>query len=211
MPSTLVIGFSGYKQSGKNHVAALVTERLKGGRFHVEQYAFADEVKRYADMLWNWDFAGLDHAMYLAGIPWLVRRKADFFLLLLRLDPRSKKVEPGTRKRRFLLQRLGTDVFRRHVKDSYWVDCMNQKIRKKIFQYSPDVALLTDVRFPNEAEVCDIVVRVRGPEDDQEGGHASENPDRLRAHVAIDNTDHTRPPLDIDFLVDTITCYFDPE
>jgi hypothetical protein len=50
-------------------------------------------------------------------------------------------------KPRSLLQWWGTD-FRRAKDPDYWV----KRLRKTLEQHKPDVALITDVRFPNEVD-----------------------------------------------------------
>jgi hypothetical protein len=45
-----------------------------------------------------------------------------------------------------LLQVVGTDIFRNHVNSAVWINCLDYKLKDE----NPDVAIITDVRFPNE-------------------------------------------------------------
>ena len=56
---------------------------------------------------------------------------------------------PGSRK---ILQRIGTEIFRKQVKDSYWIDIAMNKI-DNITEKCPYINIvIDDIRFPNEVE-----------------------------------------------------------
>ena len=67
----------------------------------------------------------------------------------------------STAQVRTLLQRYGTDYIRKHKPD-HWVECMqkyisNLKEGAAIFSG----LIIDDVRFVNEADICDITIRVQ--------------------------------------------------
>jgi len=61
-------------------------------------------------------------------------------------------------KGRRLLQLLGTEVCRKCISDSYWTD----KFLDSCIASKAEVIICDDVRFDNEAEVCDLVIRITG-------------------------------------------------
>lgn len=55
--------------------------------------------------------------------------------------------EPGPMTAREVMQHIGTNIFRRMLPD-IWIDATIQKIRAE----TPELAIISDVRFPNEVE-----------------------------------------------------------
>jgi hypothetical protein len=47
-----------------------------------------------------------------------------------------------------VLQEVGTDLFRARVDPDIWIKCLKYQIQEE----QPEVALITDMRFPNELE-----------------------------------------------------------
>jgi len=94
---------------------------------------------------------------------------------------------------RQLLQRFGTEVGRELYGETFWVD-------RVLKQLTPDGNfVITDVRFPNEADaVRDIggsLFRIARPGVQAANGHASEDIGKLRVDLVIPNTgdlDHFR-------------------
>jgi hypothetical protein len=92
------------------------------------------------------------------------------------LMPGWVRVEEPLVKQRTLLQWWGTD-YRRAADPDYWVKRLFSDIGKS----SPEVAIVTDVRFPNEADAIKakggVLVRVvrQSEPDVQVNGHPSEN------------------------------------
>jgi hypothetical protein len=205
MNKPYIIGLCGLKQSGKNFIADLIAERLREEKvFHVEQLAFADDVRKYADWIWKFRFDKLFRDLGSVSVRGSKRIQLLILCLILRLDPRSWVKEAGTNKRRFFLQRLGTDVFRRHLSQDFWVSATAYNIYLATPECRPMVALLTDVRFQNEANLCNLVIRVNGPESVVSDGHPSEQPWDIKVDIEIDNTDHTRLPSGLNEVFDRI-------
>lgn len=186
---TMIIGFTGYKHSGKSFLADRLCHELTRRCFEVQKLSFASPVKEYASGILEGDFirvmGEVRGIVPLTKLEWL---KTLARLVILRLDPRSKKLETSTGKHRFLLQRLGTDVFRRHVNPNYWVMALEASIEE-----NTDIVVIDDVRFQNEADICDLVIRVIGVEESGDG-HASENPDGICADMVVDNTSRDEVP-----------------
>ena len=96
---------------------------------------------------------------------------------------------------RHIMQRLGTDVMRTHSativdiphSDEIWLRCMERKIR----EVRAPVAVISDVRFDNEAALVrrlgGVLVRIErgGSEDDD--GHASERGVSTLCDFILDN------------------------
>jgi hypothetical protein len=57
-----------------------------------------------------------------------------------------------------MLQIVGTDIFRNSIRENFWIDCLHYKLEAD----KPQIAIITDVRFPNELRyVCDNGFTVR--------------------------------------------------
>jgi hypothetical protein len=124
-----LIGFGHRARQGKNTAAQAVLESLPLAT-EVHMYAFADALKREVRTLC---------AKY--GGQWeLIRAWQEEGVM----PPSVHFEEP---KPRSLLQWYGTE-FRRKQDPEVWV----KRLRKTLEEHNPDVALITDVRFPNEAE-----------------------------------------------------------
>ena len=157
-----IIGLSGYAQSGKDTVAALIAEQVPGT---VKTVAFADLIKvsaaRALGVLTHPDDVGVR----------AVRRWADDFKLGHRVqitDSEGKVVHAITG--RAFLQRYGSEAHRDLFGPDFWVEQIE-------WQPECDVLIFTDCRFENEAEA----IRERGGEvwrinrsSTREGGHISE-------------------------------------
>lgn len=140
-----IIGLSGYAQSGKDTVAALIAEQIEGS---VETVAFADLIKvsaaRSLGVLRHPDDVGLR----------AVRRWADDFKLAhnVQITDKAGNVLHELTGRSFL-QRYGSEAHRDLFGPDFWVDQMD-------WNRSCDVLIFTDCRFANEAEA----IRARGGE-----------------------------------------------
>lgn len=167
-----LIGLMGYAQSGKDTAAAAL---IKQGYRRV---AFADALR---DMLYainpithieqdhlNWQCIDEIRLQYVVD-----RHGWDF----------AKQVLPEVRE---LLQRLGTEAGRKVLGDGIWVDTAMAKV-KPGGKY-----VITDVRFPNEAEAIRAaggqLIRIIRPGCGPVNNHPSETAlDGLEADVTVNN------------------------
>jgi len=97
-----------------------------------------------------------------------------------------------------LLQQVGTEVFRNTVFRDYWLELA-------WLSCTGDWNIFDDVRFENEARICDTVIMVLGG---LEGDtHDSEN-QKIRASVTIDNRDKDPEKANqaIKYLVEQLSC-----
>lgn len=123
----LVIGLAGKKRVGKDTIAAMIEEQLQFSK--VQSIAFADPIK--------------DALTEALGIPRFWFDSEDFKerpLPYYGITPRQA------------MQTFGTGWGREMVDDQIWVK--RAKLRLEAVEESGvDIAILTDVRFENEAEL----------------------------------------------------------
>jgi hypothetical protein len=173
-----LIGLSGYARSGKDTVASFLCTEAG-----YQRVAFADALREVA--------LDLDPTIDApsAGRPIALRRLIDVYGWEY-----AKDAWPDVRR---LLQRLGTEVGRRHFGTNVWVDLAMRKVD------GPTV--FTDCRFPNEADAIrasgGAVWRIErpgfGPVNDHPSEHALDDypftrvihndstPDELRRAVLL--------------------------
>lgn len=126
----ILIGFSGKKQSGKNISADYVYNKLSIYYKSVYYYAFADRLKQ--DICIN--ILGLMHNQCYGED---IDKDTLTTLNLNGIQLTAREV----------MQYIGTDIFR-NLNSNIWIDATLNKIKKD----TPNIALITDVRFPNEVE-----------------------------------------------------------
>ncbi len=146
----MIIGLSGYAQSGKDTVAELLCLN-----YGYKRVAFADAIResilRLNPMLGN----GIRAGEYAEDYGWDVA-----------------KANPEIRR---LLQCMGTEVGRQLVGDNVWVD-----IAMRTIDANPEQNwVVTDVRFPNEASAIKsrsgYMLRVNRLNHSAVNNHASEH------------------------------------
>lgn len=166
----MIIGISGHKQSGKNTVALIwqllvfeasprykeivgtkyvndieyVTACIKGEEdwkpyshyFRWKQKSFAYKLKQVVCTLTGCTMGQLEKEEFKSSdVPYTWTKSAL-----------------GIGTYRELLQKLGTEVFRRTVHESIWVDLLMNEYDKAIMDLKPEDWLVTDVRFCDEAD-----------------------------------------------------------
>jgi hypothetical protein len=119
----ILIGLGAKARQGKNYVANYMKEAVPDIQF----YSFADELKTYCrdhhkELLPQWQLAHQTKS--------LPKQKDD---PIYGYGP--------------ILQWYGTEIIRKQDPD-HWVDIVANKLDAN----SPELAIITDVRFPNEAE-----------------------------------------------------------
>lgn len=148
----MIIGLSGYAQTGKDTVAQHLISNHGYRRI-----AFADPIRNALYKLNPLVEAGEFRAVHLAsavdGMGW----------------EETKRISPETRR---LLQVLGTEVGREMFGQDFWVNQAMKSLGKF------DKAVITDVRYPNEYKAIKardgIIIRIVKPGTSAVNGHTSE-------------------------------------
>jgi hypothetical protein len=159
---TKIIGITGQARSGKDTLGAFLVSAAFHSRMSCRRYAFADGLKQmYAAALegsmpgWMSDNDVIPAAVQqiaLQTVPLLLERHS-----YLRGVPFDIECEDSKVTHRENLIALGLHM--RDIDPLFWV----RPVLSSIESDAPDVAVVTDVRFPNEADVIDILVRVVRP------------------------------------------------
>lgn len=167
MIHSIIFGFGHKARHGKDTAAAAIKEARSGcpkadqmGReYDIRIYSFAGELKREVnEAALEYDGSilrkGIDPINNLVGILQLfgkkntlgVSVKPESYVQVVnksQMDMSDPLCPYG--KHRELLQWWGTE-FRRNVDQDYWVN----KVKARLAEEKPEIALITDVRFPNE-------------------------------------------------------------
>jgi hypothetical protein len=156
MIESLIFGFGHRARHGKDTVAAEIVKRRAGngpGWYDVRVYSFAKELKDEVNKAaWvgevGWCFKDLIDLGRCKGLQqtngnWI--KLPDWVQYETNPDM-SDPLCPGG-KQRTLLQFWGTE-YRRSVDPDYWVKRLAARLEKD----KPEIALLTDMRFPNEMQ-----------------------------------------------------------
>lgn len=139
----LIIGLGHRARQGKNTLADYIKE-MYGNKYYIRLYSFAEELKREVNEIYekhgNWD----DAFTYInkqveGGLPhWVTIQAGELLDMTDPLCPYGKQ--------RTLLQFWGT--YRREISPNYWVKKVASKLKQD--EEEIQVAVITDVRFPNE-------------------------------------------------------------
>lgn len=174
---SLVIGLGHRARQGKDEVASAIIEARKG-QYDVRRYSFAQELKR--EVTKNALSSGGMHKLFDEGLRvpgagyWQTNGDVISLPDWVQFDPNPSMDDPDCPlgKQRTLLQFWGGE-FRRGPDPMYWIN----KVAARIEEEKPEVAILTDVRYPNEFEWCKKygeVVKVYRPGTSSPNEHASE-------------------------------------
>jgi hypothetical protein len=178
----MLIGINGYSGSGKDTVGIIIQYLKCTSK---ENVSIEEAIKNYKDHEWwleeksEWEikkFAGKlkDIASHLTGYDIEDFEDQEFKKTLL-------GSEWGMTVREFL-QKLGTDALRTGLHDDVWVNALMADY--KPIEYGDDEQphlpnwIITDCRFPNEAQVIKdkggIIIRIDRPEVSAINNHSSE-------------------------------------
>lgn len=166
----MIIGLSGYAKSGKDTVSEMIQE-IHPDKWEVKK--FSGKLKVIASILTGipaHQFEDQEFKSSMLGEMWW-KNYGDFY--------------HQTTVRDFL-QILGTDAIRNGLHTNAWVNALMADYKpRKMDQYSPSNWIITDCRFPNEAEAIKdrggMIVRVNRPGIAPVNAHPSE--------TALDNWD----------------------
>jgi len=157
---SIVIGWGYRARSGKDTaVAEIIKQRglIKAlgiysapenqERYDIRKYSFADALRKEVDNLLQ-KSGGAMNFLVVNRPTHLMQTNENFLELpdwvVLDLNPEVTEQYP-LGKQRSLLQWYGTE-YRRSIDEDYWV----RKLADNIEKEKPQIALLSDMRFPNE-------------------------------------------------------------
>lgn len=158
----MLIGLSGKKRSGKNTVADFMLEWAEEYGFPASQQAFAEKLKLSAALAFGCS-----------------AHEAAFFCEDLKesgtISVTSDEFDFEISGREFL-QWYGTEAHRQVFDDQFWI----KQLLPENLNHQDELIVITDVRFPNEAEAIRIVggdiIRVVRTDSETADEHASEQP-----------------------------------
>ena len=144
MTKLKVIGITGFKQTGKSTFARYLHDIINADpvvipetgnhKWSAERYAFAKPLKEICHIL----FGGTEDNWY-----------GDFKTVpLSQWAEVQLPVQPTPRK---LLQFVGTELFRHHVNQDFWLHVAHRYIADIVEETSANVVIIDDIRFDNEA------------------------------------------------------------
>lgn len=179
MPDTLIVGLGHYSNVGKDTLAKMLVEEIDAlyndGGFHADIHAFAHTLKDYAESVFRW--AGVMHMSYYEAN----RDQRDVVIPELGMTPVELWCRVGE-----AMRTVHPDVWLNNT--LYDIDYGGQ-----------DIALITDVRYPNEAEAIQkrggLLIKVLRPgvePRDTEADRALLDFDNWNAVVSASNLDELR-------------------
>jgi hypothetical protein len=165
MENTVLVGFGYRARNGKDTAVSAIIE-ARSGQYDVRRYAFADVLKKEVNDA-AVDAGGMLELFKQGGVRGPNARGLlhDDFVMFpswVIYDADADMSDPlcPLGKQRTLLQWWGTD-YRRNEDPNYWVEKLQEVIEKD----KPAIALISDMRFPNEvswvkSSIDNCVVRV---------------------------------------------------
>ena len=180
----MIIGIAGAKRAGKNTVAKFIAEEF-GNEYEVCEWSFAEDLKRSAAEALG---ETSDHIQFCEALK-------EHGTIAVYMDDTKVSEISG----REYLQFYGTEAHRDIFDTDFWVNNTLNKICRieqniSLEDWKNRIDLITDVRFPNEAEeIRDLggkILKVRRDEVEQSGDtHASEKPlpDELIDRTILNN------------------------
>jgi hypothetical protein len=143
-----IIGFTGYKRSGKNTLANLVREAAEADGQSVQVVAYADKLKIAGARALGFDRPEQEL------IDLMDQFKEDATIRIEYTEEGAKKGTLHELTGREYLQFLGTEAGRQTFWDSFWIDMVTPPTYDELKEryHGVDLLLVTDVRFDNEAK-----------------------------------------------------------
>lgn len=199
-----VIGITGRKGSGKDHVAKLIGQIWRSRTDHLyRRLSFATPMKDIVAMVFRVPRHILDLDDHIKTNYKTTWKWADLQTALQEHFPEHGEFVTA----REAVQMIGYDVFRCHFSDSVWLRYMVDELDSQVA--SCKMVIIADVRFPEEAEMLKgrgaLILRVVDPHATvPEGGHKTETKmDSIKVDHTIQN-DRKREPFDLEQEVDRV-------
>jgi len=147
---SVILGYGHRARSGKDTAASIIIKE-RGAEFDIRRYSFASELK--AEVNHNAMKAGGMKNLFADGLRLegcgYMQENEELLRLpeWVQMDPSPDMSDPECPygKQRSLLQFWGTNL-RRSVNENYWLN----KVKQRIADEKPQIALITDLRFLNE-------------------------------------------------------------
>lgn len=184
----MLLGINGVKESGKN-TAARFLEEWCGELFTARSQGLADALKVSAARSLGFNGTVEECIQFCNEL-----KQPNVRVLVLEtvtpdvsLEPPRQEVFTAVSGREFL-QFYGTESHREVFGDSFWIDHLLPTDKGRLYAKwdQPDgeltqLMMVTDVRFPNEAErvkeLGGLIIKIRRPEVEHgQDGHSSEKP-----------------------------------
>jgi len=143
---TKIIGLGGKSLSGKTTIGNYLSEILTDQGHSAKIYHFADVLKESCAVLFGFD-PSLCYTEEGKGSELSISRGYFKFLADVEKYPELDLEKKLTIRE--LLQFIGTDLIRNNLNPDIWADTTIRKIQRENY----DIALICDVRFPNELDV----------------------------------------------------------
>jgi thymidylate kinase len=220
---TKIIGVSGKIGSGKNYLAQQIKTALEEKGYSTAESSFASYLKAELDTIITSARLSLAHGDdYYTSVSSLsevldmdikdVRQLLEIVKEDVELEP-TVNAHSRSKSIRVALQILGTEI-RRSKNENYWVEAFHAHL--------PDVdfILVTDVRFPNEADSIKdrggVVIRLDIPEEiiearvqSRDGLQYSESVKSHASEVTLDDYERFDMFVGKDFNVESIVNYIE--
>lgn len=200
----MIIAICGLQGSGKDTIGSYLINK-----FNFTKLSFASIIKDIVSIIFDWDRKMLE-GNTKESREW--REQIDTWW--------SEKLQMPNLTPRFVLQYIGTDIFRKHFHPNIWVSA----VERKLSRYTNCV--ITDCRFPNEIEMLRsnnaIILKVTRGELPQwyidYNNNVIEQPDDIHPseymwikskfdHTIENNKSINDLELQINTLFDHIRCY----
>ncbi len=216
MQASKVLGLTGKKYSGKNYVADLITSRYSS-TYNIQHFAFAERLKRLIVRVFNLRQGQLQEP--LKDKPFHNNRSIyidnELEQIETFLDIELSQKDRLAHTPRELMQLIGTEYVRADC-PNYWIDYLETRL--KMFLHAPYIttdlrprfAIVTDVRFDNEALMLGTLggqtALVVGSESLEDLHSSEEGISRGLISYTLNNSDRTNGELldcDLEFMTNT--------
>jgi hypothetical protein len=177
-----IYGIAGAKQHGKDTLANYIKQY--NDKFEIVH--FADELKRLVCIIFDLELAQLNEPFLkekLFNNPVVMDKFLDLMKSETGLDIKPQNKIANTPRE--VMQFFGTEYVRSE-QDDYWIDFVKRKIENS----TEKNFLISDVRYPNEANVLrqlggKIIKVIRIDMSQNPDSHASERPDLIDADLTL--------------------------